>query len=128
MLTNLRRVYRRRYRKYLLHRIKSNTCSKCKVQRQDLRISSVCCCARHYTRYDCYEQEKEIHHQRLIIIVRHMKHWFQDWAKHYSQASLSFAAGSAQAGHATYSLFRTLQAYDGLDTRISQETCLTASI
>ena len=54
--------------------------------------------------------------------------WYQDWRKPFSWLSWSFATSSAQAGYATYCLFRTLQAYDGLDTRISQQTCPTTSV
>jgi len=40
----------------------------------------------------------------------------------------SFDAGSAQAGYALSNISSTLQAYDGLDSGISQKTCATAGL
>ena len=53
---------------------------------------------------------------------------YQDGAKYFSGTRKSFGAGSAYAGFATYDLSRTVQAYDGLDTGISEETLATAGV
>jgi len=49
-------------------------------------------------------------------------------AEGFSRTCESFDTCSAQAGYAPYNISRTLQAYDGLDSGISQKTCATAGL
>jgi len=102
----------------VLHGIKSNVCPKCKVLRGELGTDANSHRARDYARYECCEREaasddsRTMFHPLGIDLEKNLFHGLHQLS----------APGHARARFASYSLSWVIQALDGLDLVLSQET------